>query len=88
MSETTNQNLSDVAKTMLITLYIRAMESQRPDALVKDERAEALGRCTESCVKSPKRWAYKVFYTEIATPPRDRGECRRGKCQACNQPPD
>jgi O-methyltransferase involved in polyketide biosynthesis len=44
MSETTNQNLSDVAKTLLITLYIRAMESQRPDALVKDERAEALVR--------------------------------------------
>ena len=29
---------------MLITLYIRATESQRPDALVKDERAEALVR--------------------------------------------
>jgi O-methyltransferase involved in polyketide biosynthesis len=33
MSETTTQNLSDVAETLLITLYIRAMESQRPDAL-------------------------------------------------------
>jgi len=44
MSETTNPNLNDVEKTLLITLYIRAMESQRPDALVKDERAEALIR--------------------------------------------
>jgi methyltransferase (TIGR00027 family) len=44
MSETTKPGLSDVAKTLLITLYIRAMESQRPDALVKDERAEALVR--------------------------------------------
>jgi O-methyltransferase involved in polyketide biosynthesis len=44
MSETTNHNLSDVAKTLLITLYIRAVESQRPDALIKDERAEALVR--------------------------------------------
>jgi O-methyltransferase involved in polyketide biosynthesis len=44
MSETPSQNLSGVAKTLLITLYIRAMESQRPDALVKDERAEALVR--------------------------------------------
>ena len=44
MSEITNQNLSGVAKTMLITLYIRAIESQRPDALIKDERAEALVR--------------------------------------------
>jgi methyltransferase (TIGR00027 family) len=42
MSETTHQNLSGVAETLLITLYIRAIESQRPDALVKDERAEAL----------------------------------------------
>jgi len=44
MSKTTNQDLSGVAETLLITLYIRAMESQRPDALIKDERAEALVR--------------------------------------------
>ena len=36
--------LSGVAETLLITLYIRAIESQRPDALVKDERAEAIVR--------------------------------------------
>ncbi len=42
MPEITNPNLSGVAETMLITLYIRALESQRPDALVKDERAETL----------------------------------------------
>jgi len=36
--------LSGVAETLFITLYIRAMESQRPDALIKDERAEALIR--------------------------------------------
>jgi methyltransferase (TIGR00027 family) len=44
MTETSAQDLSGVAKTLLITLYIRAMESQRPDALIKDERAEALVR--------------------------------------------
>jgi O-methyltransferase involved in polyketide biosynthesis len=44
MPETTNPNLSGVAETLLITLYIRAMESQRHDALFKDERAEALVR--------------------------------------------
>ncbi|HNT76701.1 MAG TPA: class I SAM-dependent methyltransferase [Anaerolineae bacterium] len=44
MSETPYENLNGVAGTLLITLYIRAMESQRPDALVKDERAEALVR--------------------------------------------
>ena len=42
MPETTYQDLSGVAETLLITLYIRAIESQRPDALIKDERAEAL----------------------------------------------
>jgi len=44
MSQIKSQNLSGVAKTLLITLYIRAVESQRPDALIKDERAEALIR--------------------------------------------
>jgi methyltransferase (TIGR00027 family) len=42
MTETTYQDLSGVAETLLIILAIRAFESQRPDALVKDERAEAL----------------------------------------------
>jgi O-methyltransferase involved in polyketide biosynthesis len=42
MSETKPQTLSGVAETLLVTLYLRAMESQRPDALIKDERAEAL----------------------------------------------
>jgi len=42
MSEMASQNLSGVAETMLITLYIRAMESQRPDALIKDDQAVAL----------------------------------------------
>ena len=35
-------DLSGVAETLLITLYIRAMESQRPDALIKDDKAVAL----------------------------------------------
>ncbi len=42
MPETTDLNLSGVAETLLITLYVRAMESQRPDALIKDEKALAL----------------------------------------------
>ena len=42
MSEMTLQNLSDVAEMLLIPLYIRAVESQRPDALVKDDKAVAL----------------------------------------------
>jgi len=42
MSEPTNQDLSGVPETMLVTLYLRAMESQRPDALLKDEKAVEL----------------------------------------------
>jgi O-methyltransferase involved in polyketide biosynthesis len=42
MSESKSQTLSGVSETMLITLYLRAMESQRPDALIKDENAVAL----------------------------------------------
>jgi len=37
-----SQSLSGVAETLLITLYLRAMESQRPDALIKDEKVVAL----------------------------------------------
>jgi len=44
MAEITNHNLGGVAETLLLPLYIRALESQRPDALIKDERAEALVR--------------------------------------------
>jgi O-methyltransferase involved in polyketide biosynthesis len=42
MSGSTKQTLSGVAETLLITLYVRAMESQRPDALIKDENAVSL----------------------------------------------
>ncbi len=44
MSETAKPNLSGVAETSLITLYLRAMGSQRPDTPMKDERAEAVVR--------------------------------------------
>jgi O-methyltransferase involved in polyketide biosynthesis len=44
MSETTVESLGNVAETLLIPLYIRAIESQRPDALLKDEKAVALVR--------------------------------------------
>jgi len=42
MSEINNPNLSGVTETLLIPLYNRAMESQRPDAMMKDEKAVAL----------------------------------------------
>jgi O-methyltransferase involved in polyketide biosynthesis len=42
MAEIANHSLSGVAETLLIPLYIRAIESERPDALLKDEKAVAL----------------------------------------------
>ncbi len=42
MPETITQGLSGVAETLLVPLYLRAEESQRPDALIKDEKAVAL----------------------------------------------
>ena len=42
MSGNTGLKLSGVTETLLITLYLRAMESQRPDALIKDEKAVKL----------------------------------------------
>jgi O-methyltransferase involved in polyketide biosynthesis len=42
MNETDPKNLSGVPETLLLPLYVRAMESQRPDALMKDEKAVAL----------------------------------------------
>jgi O-methyltransferase involved in polyketide biosynthesis len=44
MSDTSIQDLSGVSETLLITLYVRAMETQRPDALIRDEKAAALVR--------------------------------------------
>jgi len=42
MSEKTSLTLSGVPETSLAVLYWRAMESQRPDAMMKDEKAVAL----------------------------------------------
>jgi O-methyltransferase involved in polyketide biosynthesis len=42
MPEIKAQKQNSVVETLFITLYIRAMESQRPDALLKDEKAVAL----------------------------------------------
>jgi O-methyltransferase involved in polyketide biosynthesis len=42
MSEKILHNLNGVAETLLIPLHARAAESQRPDALLKDEKAIAM----------------------------------------------
>src|SRR5512138_325772 len=42
MTALTAPNLSDISETLLIPLYVRARESERPNALVRDEQATAL----------------------------------------------
>ena len=42
MSDAKSQTLSDISETYLAPLYWKAMESQRPDAMIKDEKAVAL----------------------------------------------
>jgi O-methyltransferase involved in polyketide biosynthesis len=42
MSKSLEQDLSGVPETLLIPLYNRAMESRRPDAIIRDERAVEL----------------------------------------------
>ena len=42
MSKSLEQDLSGVPETLLITLYLRAMETLRPDALIKDKKAVEL----------------------------------------------
>jgi O-methyltransferase involved in polyketide biosynthesis len=39
MSDKTIPHLEGVSETLLITLYTRALESQRPDGLIRDEKA-------------------------------------------------
>jgi O-methyltransferase involved in polyketide biosynthesis len=42
MSEKNSPTLSGVSETLLVTLYLRAMESQRQDALIRDKKAVEL----------------------------------------------
>jgi O-methyltransferase involved in polyketide biosynthesis len=42
MAETTNQSWSDISETYLAPVYWRAIESQRPDAMIRDDVAVAL----------------------------------------------
>ncbi len=44
MSEITFQSQNDVAETLFFPLYCRAIEAQRSDALIKDDKAIALVR--------------------------------------------
>lgn len=65
MSETNSPGLSGVSETLLIPLYNRAMESQRPDALMKDERAvwlvAQLGAAFERIRQIPMNQPNKVM---------------------------
>jgi O-methyltransferase involved in polyketide biosynthesis len=71
MPETTYQDLSGVTETLLITLAIRAIESQRPDALIKDKRAVALvSQMDQDFLR--KKLAKIEDYSQVATILRGR----------------
>jgi O-methyltransferase involved in polyketide biosynthesis len=71
MTETAYQDLSGVAETLLIILAIRAFESQRPDALIKDERAEVLvSQMDQDFLR--KKLAKIEDYSQVATILRSR----------------
>jgi O-methyltransferase involved in polyketide biosynthesis len=55
MTEPSLMDLNDVPETMLATLYIRALETKRPDALMRDERAVDLVRQYEPAFERIKR---------------------------------
>ncbi len=56
MSEVADQTLTGVAETLLIPLYVRAMESRRADALLRDDRAvEVVGRLEAAAFTRVKR---------------------------------
>ena len=42
MPEKISQSLEGVSETLLMTLYVRARESQRPKAMIKDDLAVAM----------------------------------------------
>ena len=42
MSEKPSQILDGISETLLIPLYVRAMETQRPDTMLKDEKAVSI----------------------------------------------
>ena len=39
MPEKIRSSLEGVSETLLMTLYVRARETQRPDAMIRDEKA-------------------------------------------------
>jgi len=55
MTEKALLTLDEIPETMLATLYIRALETERPDALLKDEKALALVRQSGAAFERVKR---------------------------------
>ncbi len=58
MTEKIPVTLSGVSESSLLTLYIRAMESQRSDAMINDEKAVAL--VTQMCIFHFRRGKHPV----------------------------
>ena len=75
MPETKSSTLDGVSETLLIPLYYRALETQHPDAMIKDEKAMELIKRLSS--ESPIR-----YDSDCSSRPR----ClrRTGYCESCS----
>src|SRR5512139_1757937 len=67
MPELTAQSLSGVPKTLLIPLCYRAMETQRPDALIKDEKAVELVKqlSSDGPIRYDSSWIKQTPMAEV-----------------------
>ena len=67
MSDEFSPELSGVAETLLIPLYYRAMETQRPDAMIKDEKAVKLIKrlSSEGSIRYDSDWLKHTPMSEV-----------------------
>ena len=67
MSDEFSPELSGVAETLLIPLYYRAMETQRPDAMIKDEKAVTLIKrlSSEGSIRYDSDWLKHTPMAEV-----------------------
>ena len=76
MPETKAATLSEVSETLLIPLYYRAIETQRPDAMIKDEKAVELIKrlSSEESIRYDSEWFKKTPMSRRDLPPQIRSK--------------
>ena len=66
MPETKSSTLDGVSETLLIPLFYRALETQHPDAMIKDEKAMELIKrlSSESPIRYDSDWLKQTPMSE------------------------